>query len=78
MQSYNASTGSGGHYFNGCYTSTAATNTSTSTSSNTNNSQVCSKTGIELANPVHLQRLSAIQHHHQRQFDHGDRLHLQL
>ena len=31
MQTYNASTGTGGHYFNGCYTSVAGTQTSTNT-----------------------------------------------
>jgi hypothetical protein len=40
-----ASAGRAGHYYNGCYTSTAATQNSTSTSSNTTYNQVCSKTG---------------------------------
>jgi Flp pilus assembly protein TadG len=44
----NVSGGLGGHYYNGCYNSTAATQTSTSTGTITTN-QVCSKTGSNSA-----------------------------
>ena len=53
MQAYNAATGSGGHYFNGCYDSVAATQSSTSTSTNNSsgNFQVCQSSGSGTGNP---------------------------